>query len=333
MKNPRHFKRALITGISGSGGSYLAEYIRREHSGVAVHGTTRWHSTTNARNLEAIGGEIFVHECDLMDFSSVLRVLLAVKPDVIFHLASFANVLAAFDTPIAAYQNNVMATINLLEAIRAANIDPLIQLCSSSEVYGQADADQIPIREDCPMRPNNPYAASKAAQDVLGHAYWKSYGLKVVRTRMFTYFNPRRHDLFATAFALQVARVEVGLQDTLRHGNLQSRRTIIDVRDAVIAYWAAAERGEVGEVYNIGGDNEVMVGTVLESLKVRARRDIPSREDAALLRPVDLVSQVPDSTKFRSATGWAPQLKLDASIDILLSYCRSVVQDEMTHCK
>jgi GDP-4-dehydro-6-deoxy-D-mannose reductase len=333
LENPRRFKRVLITGIAGSGGSYLAEYILREQPGVAVHGTTRWHSTTSARNLETIGREISVHECDLLDFSSVLRVLLAVQPDVIFHLASFANVRAAFETPIAVYQNNVMATMNLLEATRSAGINPLIQLCSSSEVYGQADADQIPIREDCPMRPNNPYAASKAAQDVLGHAYWKSYGLKVVRTRMFTYFNPRRHDLFATAFALQVARVEAGLQDTLRHGNLQSRRTIIDVRDAVMAYWVAAERGEVGEVYNIGGDNEVMVGTVLESLKARAKRDIPSREDPALLRPVDLVSQTPDSTKFRATTGWAPQLELDASIDILLSSCRLVVQDEMARRK
>ncbi len=127
----RNFKRALITGISGSGGSYLADFIIDNHPEVAVHGISRWHSTTNSGNLEHCGDKIQVHECDLTDFSSVFSVLKAVQPDLIFHIASHANVLASFKTPLAVINNNVMGTANLLEAIRLAELDPVFQLCST----------------------------------------------------------------------------------------------------------------------------------------------------------------------------------------------------------
>ena len=324
----RVFQRALITGIAGSGGSYLAEHILGLSRDVAVHGISRWHSTTSQSNLAAVAEQVIVHECDLLDLSSILRVLEAVQPDVVFHLASTANVRAAFDTPISVYQNNVLGTMNLLEGVRVSGQSPVIQLCSTSEVYGQAAPEHVPIHEECPLLPLNPYAASKVAQDMLGHSYWRSFGLQIIRTRMFTYFNPRRYDLFATAFALQVARIERGLQRELRHGNLTSKRTIIDVRDAMEAYWLAAERGEVGTVYNIGGSEETSVGEVLEFLVSRAGQDIPAREDPSLLRPVDVASQIPDSSRFKAATGWTPRHTLSQSAEFLLSACRAEVARE-----
>lgn len=210
MKEQRIFKRALITGISGSGGSYLAEHIVNNCKDVEVHGIARWHSTTTSNNLENIINNVKIHECDLNDFSSILNVLKVVKPDVIFHLASHANVRAGFITPLSVIENNVMGTSNLYEAIRSAELDPIIQHCSTSEVYGQVDPLDIPIKESCPLRPTSPYAVSKTTQDHLGFAYWKSYNMKIIRTRMFAYFNPRRSDLFATSFARQVALIEAG---------------------------------------------------------------------------------------------------------------------------
>ena len=141
------FKTALITGITGSGGSYLADYIVENHPDVAVHGIARWHSTSAGRNLENCADRVRVHECDLTDFSSVLRALQEAKPDLIFHIASHANVLAGFKTPLAVINNNVMGTANLFEAVRLADIDPVIQLCSTSEVYGQVDPKNVPITE------------------------------------------------------------------------------------------------------------------------------------------------------------------------------------------
>ena len=267
----RIFKKALITGASGSGGSYLAEYIIENQKGVAVHGMSRWHSTTTGDNLSGVREKITVHECDLNDFSSVFNVFSAVRPDVIFHLASHANVRASFITPLAVLENNIRGTANLLEAVRCAKIDPVVLMCSTSEVYGQVDKNRVPITEDCPINPVNPYAVSKTAQDFLSNTYFKSYGMKIVRTRMFAYLNPRRGDLFATSFARQVALIEAGRQKELLHGNLDSTRTIIDVRDAMAAYWAAAKKCAYGEVYNIGGTTVITVGEFLSFLQKKTK--------------------------------------------------------------
>ena len=240
----------LVTSTSVEKGSLRLT----SQPGVEVHGLARWHSTSTTDNLAAIRDRISTHEVDLCDLSSVLRALREIQPDVIFHLASHANVRASFLTPLTVISNNVMGTANLLEGIRLEELDPIIQLCSTSEVYGQVFPDEVPINEDQPLRPSSPYAVSKVTQDLLGYTYFRSYGLRVIRTRMFSYVNPRRTDLFATAFARQVARIEAGLQKVLSHGNLESVRTLIDVHDAMESYWEAALYCEPGEVYNIGGN-------------------------------------------------------------------------------
>jgi len=324
----RVFKKALITGISGSGGSYLADYIIENHPEIEVHGISRWHSAGTDKNIRHLKDKVRVHECDLNDFSSVERVLKEVKPDVIFHLAAYANVRTSFITPLSVMQNNVMSTANLLEAVRTAEIDPVIQICSTSEVYGQVYEDEIPIKETNPMRPSNPYAVSKTTQDLLGFTYFRSYEMKVIRTRMFAYINPRREDLFATSWSKQVARIENGLQKELLHGNLDSTRTLIDVRDAMESYWVAAERCEFGEAYNIGGPTVIKVGEFLDVLKKLAKVEIPSKVDPSLLRPADVTLQVPDTTKFREATGWESKYSFEESVEYLLEYWRKKVAEE-----
>ena len=326
MTEERKFKKILITGISGSGGSYLAEYIVNNHPEVEVHGISRWHSTSEKNNLENIADKVKVHECDLNDMSSVARTLKEVKPDGIFHLAAHANVRASFDNPIAVLSNNILGTANLFEAIRIVEIDPVIQLCSTSEVYGQVDPKNVPIKEDCPINPTNPYAVSKLAQDALAYTYFKSYGMKIIRTRMFAYLNPRRSDLFATSFAMQVAKIEAGLQKELLHGNLDSTRTIIDVRDAMESYWVALARCRFGEAYNIGGPTIITVGEFLDLLKKKAKCEIPSRVNPALLRPTDVTLQIPDVTKFKNETGWQPKYSFEESVEFLLDHCRKEVK-------
>lgn len=308
----------LITGIFGSGGSYLAEYLMDKGE---VHGIARWHTSRTIMEKSPF----VVHECDLLDLSSILRALKVSKPNVIFHIASHANVRAGFDTPLAVIQNNIMGTANLLEAVRVLEMDTTILLCSTSEVYGQRPPGSGPIAEDAPINPVSPYAVSKLTQDSLGYAYFKSFGIKVIRTRMFTYLNPRRSDLFATSFAMQVARIEAGLQKELVHGNLDSIRTVLDVRDAVRAYSLAAEMGEPGEVYNIGGTDTMTVGEFLEKLKSLATCKIPSRQDASLIRPMDVTLQIPNCAKFKKLTGWKPEIGFDDSVKFLLDHCRLAI--------
>ena len=321
MSEDRTIRRALITGIAGSGGSYLAEYIVNNQPDVEVHGISRWHSTTTD-NLGAIHDKVTVHEADLMDFGSVLAVLQEVQPDAIFHLAAHANVRASFITPNAVLSNNILGTSNLFEAVRLARLDAIIQLCSTSEVYGKVDPKDVPIREDTPLRPASPYAVSKVAQDLLGWSYFVSYKMRIIRTRMFTYLNPRRTDLFATAFAKQVAWIERGLQRELVHGNLDSVRTIIDVRDAMRAYWEAILHCQPGEVYNIGGTTTMTVGKFLERLIALSDLPIPTRCATHLLRPADVTLQIPCVDKFVQETGWQPAYIFEESLADLLAHWR-----------
>jgi GDP-mannose 4,6-dehydratase len=318
----------MITGIAGSGGSYLAEYIAENHPEVEIHGFSRWHSTTQ-NNLFSISKKVRLHEVDLVDLSSVMTALEEAKPDVIFHLAAHANVRASFITPGSVLTNNIMGTSNLLEGVRLMKQDPIVQICSTSEVYGQVDPKDVPIKEDAPMRPASPYAVSKTAGDMLSWTYWKSYRMKVIRTRMFAYLNPRRTDLFATSFARQVARIECGLQEELVHGNLDSVRTLIDVRDAMRAYWDAAIHCEPGEVYNIGGTTVLTVGEFLEKLCSMARKPIPRRVDPKLLRPADVTLQIPSTEKFRAKTGWEPRYTFEESIRFLLEHWRAEASREL----
>ena len=322
--------KVLITGVAGSGGSYLADYITQNHPDVEVHGLARWHSTTNIDNVKQIRGKITVHQCDMLDLGSMIRVVRRIRPDRIFNLASHANVRVCFDDPIAVYSNNVLLMHNLLEAVRFEAPEAMIQQCSTSEVYGTPLI--TPIREDHPIIAVNPYAASKISQEALCHAYFKSFGLRVIFTRMFAYINPRRRDLFATSFAYQIAKIEQDAKENLdydqviRHGNLDSIRTIIDVRDAMETYWIACEHCTPGEAYNIGGKYTATVGDVLNILKSLAKVPVVSRQDPALMRPVDMTKQIPDTTKFDSLTGWKPRYSIEESLDFLLNHVRKEVE-------
>ena len=142
--------------------------------------------------------------------------------------------------------------------------------------------------ETHPIMPVNPYSVSKLCQESLGYAYHKSWGMNIILTRMFAYINPRRADLFASSFATQVAEIECGKREVLRHGNLESVRTLIDVRDAMESYWVACDHCDPGEPYNIGGESVVTVGEFLDILKEKAKVPIESYQDPDLLRPVDI---------------------------------------------
>lgn len=320
-KLKRISRKVLITGISGAGGSFLAEYIVNNHPKVKVHGISRWHSAT-FDNLKYIRNKITVHEADLTDIASIIEVLRKVKPDAIFNLASYANVLTSFKTPTAVMYNNILGTNNLFEAVRILKINPIIQHCSTSEVYGQVDPKHVPITEDTPLRPASPYAVSKTTQDLLCWSYFIAYKLQIIRTRMFTYLNPRRTDIFASAFARQVAWIELGMKKELVHGNLDSVRTIIDVRDAMRAYWETIFYCQPGEVYNIGGTTIMKVGEFLKKLISLSKVPISTRLDPTLLRPADLTLQIPNVKKFITTTNWQPKYSFDESMAYLLEYWR-----------
>ena len=244
-------------------------------------------------------------------------------------MAAQSYVTVSFDAPADTIHTNVIGTVNLLDAVRITEFDPKIHICSSSEVYGQVTEAEVPIPETNPFRPASPYAVSKTGEDMIALQYFLSYGIKTIRTRMFTHTGPRRGDVFAeSSFAKQIAEIEAGARSNpVRVGNLKSVRTVADVRDAVRAYWVLLEKCPPGEVYNIGGSRTMTIGDILEALKGMARCRIEHVVDPSLLRPSDVTLQIPDTSKFQQATGWKPEIPVETTLHDLLAYHRNRVQD------
>jgi GDP-4-dehydro-6-deoxy-D-mannose reductase len=311
----RKFKKALITGISGSGGSFLAEYILKNHKKTKVVGFYRKLRKENILNIKHKAKLI---KCDMNNFDYVLKNIKKIKPDVIFHIASDADVRKSFDEPMNFINNNNNITLNLLEAVRVSKINPIIQICSTSEVYGQVKKNEIPINETNRMRPASPYAVSKVFQDICAQNYSKNFGLKIIITRMFTYLNPRRLNLFASHWANQIVKIEKGEEKILKHGNLNSTRTIIDIEDAMRSYWIAATKGKIGEIYNIGGNKTFKISKFLEILKKKAKVKIHTKVDKKLLRKTDVTLQIPNSNKFKKHTNWKPLIPFEESLEKFL---------------
>lgn len=320
--------KVLITGITGMVGSHMAEYILQNHPSAEIYGLVRWRSPLE--NIRGILPRIILHQAELRDLNSLVFMLRKVKPDWIFHLAAQSYVTASFDAPVDTIHTNVIGTTNLLDALRITGIDSKVHICSSSEVYGQVTQDEIPIRETNPFRPASPYAVSKVGEDMIAFQYFLSYGIRTVRTRMFTHTGPRRGDVFAeSAFAKQIAEIEAGIrQNPVKVGNLDSVRTFADVRDAVKAYWLMMERCPPGEVYNIGGNETMTVGEMLGILKGMARCPIEHKVDSKLLRPSDVTLQIPDTSKFQDATGWCPEISVEKTLEDLLDYHRKQIMEE-----
>ena len=319
--------KVLITGITGFVGSHLADYILANFPKIHVLGLARWRAPKD--NIRHILDDITLEFGDLSDLSSLKAVLSQQKPDIIFHLAAQSYVPFSFIAPVATLEANVIGTCNLLEAVKelkfASDYDPIIHICSSSEVYGQVKENEVPIREDNPFRPASPYAVSKVGEDMLAFQYWLSWKIKTIRTRMFTHTGPRRGEVFVTSnFARQIAAIEAGLAPPVVNvGNLESIRTFLDVRDAVKAYWLLVNKCPPGEVYNIGGAETMTVGDMLNRLiKLSRAAKIKVEIDPLRLRPSDVTLQIPCIDKFVEATGWKPEIKFKQTLEDLLDYWR-----------
>lgn len=199
---------------------------------------------------------------------------------------------------------------------------------NSSEVYGQVLPEEVPIKESNTLRPASPYAVSKVCEDMLAFQYYVSWGIKTIRSRMFTHCGPRRGDVFAeSAFAKQIAEIEKGRKEPIVHvGNLDSVRTFLDVRDAVKAYWQMVNLGIPGDIYNIGGNETMTVGEMLNILlSYSTRTDIRIQIDPSLLRPSDVTLQIPCCDKFKNLTGWEPEIPLKQTLLDLLTYWRQII--------
>ncbi len=278
--------KVLITGITGFVGSHLADFLLTKKE-VEVYGTKRWRSRTE--NIEHLKDKIILKECDLRDGSSVRRVINEIRPQRIFHLAGQSFVPTSWFAPEETISTNIMAELNIFEAVRQVGINPQIQIAGSSEEYGMVYENELPVKETNPLRPLSPYAVSKVGQDLLGYQYFMSYELNIVRTRGFNHTGPRRPPVFVCSdFARQIVEIEKNLCDpTIYVGSLETKRDFTDVRDIIRGYWLALERGIPGEVYNICSGKGYEIGEILDMLLGMTSNyiKIKVKKDSARMRP------------------------------------------------
>lgn len=329
-------KRALITGITGMVGSHLADYLL-EHTDWDLYGMCRWRSPLD--NVEALvprankGDRVHFVYGDLRDTLSIQDVVKKSQPDYVFHLAAQSFPRTSFDAPLDTLDTNIQGTTRVLDALKEHRKDAVIHVCSSSEVFGRVPKEKLPIDEECSFHPASPYAISKVGTDLVGRFYAEAYGMTTLVTRMFTHTGPRRGDVFAeSTFAKQIAMIEQKLiPPVVKVGNLQSLRTVADVRDAVRAYHMLVTVNPVaGAYYNIGGAHTATVGQILDTLVSfsSAKDAIRTEVDPARLRPIDADLQVPDTSKFTRHTGWRPEIPYEKTLRDLLDYWRERVKRE-----
>lgn len=332
-------KKILITGITGQVGSQLADFVL-ENTPYEVVGMMRWQEPIdNLYHLtERINrnDRISLHYADLNDYPALARMLKTVRPDYISHLAAQSYPKTSFDIPIETLQTNIIGTANLLEAVRQQKetdgYDPVVHVCSSSEVYGRAKQG-VALSEDAPFHGASPYSISKIGTDYLGRFYGEAYGLRTFITRMGTHSGPRRSDVFfESTVAKQIALIEAGYQSPeIRVGNLSSTRTFQDARDAVRAYFLlleASAQGNIacGEYFNIAGEEAFQLPEVIETLLgFSTRTDIKVVTDQERMRPIDADYQMFDNTKIRAAIDWKPEIPAKQMFADLLDHWRSEI--------
>lgn len=291
--------RVLVTGSRGFVGPWLLAHLS-ENGDEAVE----LPETTDVTMAEAVA-----------------EAVTAAEPDAICHLAAQSSVSRSWADPTGTFMVNALGTLNVCAGAARLARRPRVLLVSSSEVYGKVKPQELPVGEDRPMAPTTPYAASKAAAEMVALQSWLGEGLEVVRARAFNHTGPGQPEGFVVPdLAAQVVKAARGQLDRVTTGNLEVSRDIIDVRDVVRAYRALLVHGRPGEVYNVCRGEAVMISDLLARLMQLARADVPVWADPARARPADVPVQVGDPSRIKALCGWAPELTLDQTLaDILAS--------------
>lgn len=318
-------KRVLITGVSGFAGSYLAEYLLSQRS-YEIQGT--YLSEHSLGNVKEVQNNIVLVKVNLIDPKETARVVRVLKPNLIFHLAALPAVGESFMKPLEILTNNVVAQLNLLEAVKNVGLyDCRILIVSSADVYGKVLEKDLPIDENTPFMPTNTYAVSKITQDFLGLQYFLSYRLKIIRVRPFNHIGPRQLEGFVIAdFAKKIAEIEKGKRENiLRVGDLSTRRDFTDVRDIVRAYVLITKKGRLGDVYNVGSGISYKIAEVLDMLLSLSMVKIKVKVDSQLLRPEDAIDRRCDNRKLTTLTGWRTTIPIEQTLKDTLEYWRNIV--------
>lgn len=315
--------RVLITGASGFVGYHIATYLQSTQPNIILHGTVL------DSNQQLSPAYAHRYEIDLRDTEQVLNMLATSQPDAIYHLAAQAFVPRSFEDPWETLENNIRSQLNVIEGCLKLGIQPRILVISSAEVYGEVSTNQMPMDENTPLRPTNPYSVSKVTQDMMGLQYYLSHQLPIMRARAFNHIGPGQSTRFvAPSFANQIALIEANQQEPFIYvGNLEAKRDFTDVRDIVRAYALIIEKGTPGQAYNVASGKAYSIQYLLDTLLTYSEIDIDIRIDEKRLRPVDVPEIRGDISKLNQDTDWQPIITFEETLKDVLNDCRQRIQN------
>lgn len=310
--------RVLITGMSGFAGRHLVELLLS---------ATHWTLIGASRSTQGDrpNPRVFWWKLDLRDADAVTRLLRYERPDIIVHLAAQSHVPTAWKAPWATFEANVRPQLNLFEGAIAAKLAPRFLIVSSNEVYGPpASRDDLPFRETRPLQPTNPYAVSKAAQELMALQYHRSHAFDVVVARPFNHIGPGQDTRFvASDFARQIAEIELGKREPVMYlGNMLAERDFTDVRDIVQAYLALIQKADGGQAYNVCSGRPRSIQSLLDILLSMTEVKIEQRSDPAKFRVADTPISYGDPTRIRESTGWEARIPFERTLADILNYWR-----------
>ncbi len=316
-------KKALITGITGQDGSYLAEFLLAK--GYEVHGIIRRASTFNTQRIDHLyadphinGVRLFLHYGDISDSTNLIKLLYRTKPDEVYHLAAQSHVRVSFDIPEYTADVTGLSAIRILEAIRETGVNSRFYQASSSEMFGKAV--EVPQSETTPFYPRSPYAAAKV------FAYWstvnyrESYGLFACNGILFNHESPRRGETFVTRKVTRaVAQIKAGTQDKLYLGNLDAKRDWGYAKEYVEAMWLMLQQDQPDDYIIATGETHSVKEFVSEAFGCA---DLDWRDyveiDPKYYRPSEVDVLVGDATKAKRVLGWEPRTKFKDLVRLMV---------------
>jgi GDP-4-dehydro-6-deoxy-D-mannose reductase len=311
------YGRLLVTGAAGFVGRHLLALLRMRYPAAMLIAACR----PDEGALPSLDVADRVVKFDLLDPAASAAIIAETRPDGLIHLAAQASVAASFADPLASWHANLGGTIALAEAVLRHASHCRFVLASSAEIYGLSFRMATPLDEEAPLRPANPYAASKAACDLaIGEMALR--GLNAVRLRAFNQTGAGQSASFVVAsFARQIARIEAGQQaPVMQVGALDRWRDFLDVRDVCTAYGAALEAERVsGRIYNIASGTSRRIGDILAALIARSGSAPAVEVEPLRLRPTDIERVVGNATRAADELGWTPVIPWDETLDIVLS--------------
>jgi GDPmannose 4,6-dehydratase len=315
-------KIALITGINGQDGSYLAEFLLEKN--YEVHGTLKRNSVSENQTarLDKIFNQIKLHYADLTDLSSLINVINQIRPNEVYNLAAQSHVRISFDQPIYTAQVTGLGTLNLLEAVKLIDKNIKIYQASSSEMFGNSIDEDGFQRETTPMNPVSPYGCAKVFSYNICKNYRNSYNMFISNGILFNHESPRRGTNFVTNKVVKEAvKIKYGLSTELKLGNLDATRDWGHAKDYVAAMWTILQQNESNDfVCSTGVSHSVRDLCEYTFTKLGLDYKDWVKLDEKFLRPEELNNLKGDSTKLKTLTGWKPNYTFETMIDEMIDY-------------